>query len=460
MNMSARAPVLGGEPSLISFADESERLLIRRAQEGDRAARDELQRRYHGWRLKHCREFSRSNRLPKRGSHRPFLDWSELVTTAWLAFCEAIDRFDCTKNNGFEAYARKWVAGALRRLGRSQYDLGILDESNATRWLRSRWHEDIDPEEVVKAVGGNVLDAQRAIWREGARQGEAAPFHVPYSVTGEGGCEEFGSPAFVVDDYSPVATVYKPLNDADWEDYCRRRADANAQLRPGLKAQSFSAPLKRITKQRYEADQRAAHAFGDPTRIRLVPKNGRWKFARVSLTAKDRKEVLFRIGVGERLLYPIIGGWRPARWSGEDGRKQKADRGSHHAPGRVLPDLTQEPTNVVTFAQFSAHWHRRFKKFKRGYSETAAVKFKNGNTYKIVRQRGGPGRRVELTPEVCAAALDSSASVARRDEWKEWLRGKRSKPDINDRPVFDQAPIMRAERVDPDEEGNGDENRD
>jgi Sigma-70 region 2 len=460
MNMIASAPVLGEEASLISFVDESERLLIRRAQGGDSAARDELQRRYHGWLIKHCHEFSRRNKLPKRRSDNkrlPNLDWNDLVATAWLAFSEAIDRFDPAKNNGLEVYARKWVDGALGRLGRSQYDLGIVDESRAGRWLRSRWHEDIEPEDVVKAVGGNLLGAHRAIWAEEARRGDSAPYRVSYDAVTEGGYdvgslatdEDRGtSEAYVADHSTIVGVAYKPFNDADWDHYCQRRATAKAQERPGPKAESFPAPLKLVSRSQYEADQCTAH-----------------RFARVS--AKDRKEIFFRVCVGERILYPIIGGWRPPRWSGEEpkprqkkqARKIERDADGWHLLSGVLRDTTQ--TNVVSFAEFFARIRPRFKKFKRGYSETALVRFKSGTTRAVVRQRGGPVRRVEPTPEVCAAALDSRAFVAARDQWREWLRGKRPKPDPKDRPVFDRCSIELCTLPDPDEEQaeNGDETR-
>jgi hypothetical protein len=472
MNMIASALVLGEEPSLISFTDESERLLIRRAQEGDRAARDELQRRYHRWIIKRCYEFSRRNGLPKRRSddkRLPRLDWNDLVATAWLAFSEAIDRFDPARNNGLEALARKWVDGALRRLGRSQYDLGIVDETNAGRWLRSRWHEDIEPEEVVEAVGGNLLDAQRAIWAEEARRGGTAPYRVSYDAVTEGGydvgalaTDEDGgaSEPYVADHLPIVGAAYKPRNDADWEHYCQRRETANGQDRSGPKAQSFPAPLKSVSRSRYEADQWWAHRFA-----RVAP--------------KDHKEILFRIGVGERLLYPIIGGWRPPRGGGgepkprQKKRARKIERdadGWHVKESGVLPDLTQ--TNVVPFpersvwsslaqanrrlfAEFGARWQPRFKKFKRGYCETALIRFKNGTMRTEVRQRGGPVRQVELTLEVCAAALETMERTIRRDKWREWLRGKRSKPDLKDKPVFDRCPIERCTLPDEEQTENG-----
>jgi hypothetical protein len=40
---------------------------------------------------------------------------------------------------------------------------------------------------VVKAVGGTILDAQRAIWQEEARRGEKAPYRVLYDTNSEGG---------------------------------------------------------------------------------------------------------------------------------------------------------------------------------------------------------------------------------------------------------------------------------
>jgi hypothetical protein len=80
------------------------------------------------------------------------------------------------------------------------------------------------------------------------------------------------------------------------------------------------------------------------------------------------------------------------------------------------------------------------------------VRFKHGNTRTLVRQGGGPVRRVEPTPEVCAAALDSRASTAARDEWRKWLRGKRAKPDSKDKPVFDRCAIERRVFPDLDEE--------
>jgi Sigma-70 region 2 len=479
MNMIATAPVLGERPSLISFVDESERLLIRRAQGGDGAARDELQRRYHSWRIKRCHEFSRQNKLPKRRAddkRLPDLDWNDLVATAWLAFSDAIDRFDPTKNNGLEAYARIWVDGALRRLGRGQYDLGIVDEGRAGRWLRSRWHEDIEPEDVVEAVGGNLLDAQRAIWAEGARRGGGALHRVSYDTVTEGGYdigalatdEDGGASEAYVADHSPiVGAAYKPRNDADWEHYCQRRETAKAQDRPGPKAESFPAPLKLVSRSQYESDQCTAH-----------------RLARVS--PKDHKEILLRIWVGERILYPIIGGWRPPRWSGEElkprqkKRARKLERdadGWHVKAAGVLPDLTQ--TNVVPFpessargvrpslvqtnrrlfAEFGARWHPRFKKFKRGYSETSQVRFKSGAVRAVVHQRGGPVRQIELTAEICAAALDSRALAATRDEWRGWLRGKRPNPDSKNRPVFDRCPIERCTLPDEDQTESGDETR-
>jgi hypothetical protein len=180
MNMIAKLPLLGEQPELISLTEESEHQLIRRAQGGDPeesehqliiraqggdiAARDELQRRYHGWRVKRCEKFYRAERWP-------FIEWNDLLATAWLAFSDAIKGFDPAWNNGLAAYATKWVDGALTRLCRSSHDLGIVDESNAGRWLRSHWHEDITPEEVVKAAGGTLQGAQRAIWAEAARRG-------------------------------------------------------------------------------------------------------------------------------------------------------------------------------------------------------------------------------------------------------------------------------------------------
>jgi hypothetical protein len=177
MNMVANVPLLGDQPDLIPVTEESERLLIvraqggdteesegqliRRAQGGDIAARDKLQHRYHGWRVKRCEKFYRAERWP-------FIEWNDLLATAWLAFSDAIKGFDPAWNNGLAAYAAKWVDGALTRLCRSSYDLGIVDESNAGRWLRSHWHEDITPEEVVKAAGGTLQGAQTAIWAEAA----------------------------------------------------------------------------------------------------------------------------------------------------------------------------------------------------------------------------------------------------------------------------------------------------
>jgi hypothetical protein len=453
--MVAKAPVLGEEPNIISFVDESERLLVRRAQEGDRAARDELQRRYDGWRIKRCHEFSRRNGLPKRRAddkRLPDLDWNDLVTTAWLAFSEAIDRFDPAKNNGLEAYARRWIDGALRRLGRGQYDLGIVDESRAVRWLRSRWHEDIKPEDVVEAVGGNLLDAQRAIWAEEARRGGSAPYRVSYDAVTEGGYdvgalakyEDGGaSEAFVADDSPSIGAAYKPLNDADWEHYCQRRETAKAQKRPGPNAQSFPAPLKLVSRSQYEADQRTAH-----------------RFARVSPT--DHGEILFRISVGERILYPIIGSWRPPQWSGEGRQKQPSRRARKLGRGAdgwhvKEPGVLGDQTNVVSFAKFYAQSRPRFKKYKRGYSETARIRFKNGTVRTVVRQRGGPVRQIALTPEVCAAALEAMERTIRRDKWREWLRGKRS--NQKDKPVFDQCPIERCMLPDEEQTENGDENR-
>jgi hypothetical protein len=425
MNMNVEAPVSGGEPSLISFLEESERLLIGRAQSGDEGARYELGRRNHGFLVNRCHEFSRRNKLPKRPAGDvsrttafPFLEWHELFAEAWLALSESIDRYDLAENVNLGTYARPWIDAALRRLGRSQYDLGVLDESNAGRWLRSNWHEDIEPGDVVKAVGGTILDAQRAIWQEEARRGEKAPYRAVYDSNAEGGYSGAGhefqaEPSHLIGDSpgwtavaadAPDAEPYVPRDDADWEHYCKRRAAANAQDRPGRKAQSFPAPLKPVSRSQYEADHVWAH---------------RWVS---SLNFKQRKEVFFRICVGERILYPLIGGWRPPRWSGEEPRPRRKDRNKtlecvgvtpegwvlwQTRTGRVLQDLTKDyVVPSIPFKRLLPY----FKRPKRGYSETALVKFKNGPARRVMRQKGGPVRQVELTPELCAVAVAGSSA--------------------------------------------------
>src|SRR5262245_24367085 len=262
MDMIALAPVLG-QPDLICSAEEPECLLIRLAQEGDLAARDELQRRYHGWRVKRCARFFRDG----------LVEWNDLLTTAWLAFSEAIDRFDPANNNGLAAYSTKWVDGALARLSRNRFDLGIVDESRAARWLRANWREDVTPEDVVGAVGGTHQDAQRAIWAEAARRGPS--YHVACDTAAESGDGDSEDPDFVVDDKTCSAKSYTPLSAAEWAHYSEQRAAS--ELRP-------------IGRSRYEADQMAAHRF-----------------------ARSTDEVFLRICVGERILYPIIGGYRRPR---------------------------------------------------------------------------------------------------------------------------------------------------
>jgi hypothetical protein len=114
----------------------------------------------------------------------------------------------------------------------------------------------------------------------------------------------------------------------------------------------------------------------------------------------------------------------------------------------VLEDLTDYVVPSIPFKRLRPH----FTRSKRGYSEAALVRFKSGATRRVVRQRGGPVRHVELAAALCAAALEIRERTIGRDEWREWLRGRRPNPDPKDRPVFDRCSIELCTLPDLDEE--------
>ena len=128
-----------------------ERDLIRAARAGDECAKDELFKAFH--RL-----------ILKIGSQYSGPPHNELMAAGTVGFLEAVQRFNLNRNSGrLSTYADHWIRKRVREAVKDWSKEGAAGETRQDRWLYS--HANATAEEIVAAVGGKLVDAERAIAR-------------------------------------------------------------------------------------------------------------------------------------------------------------------------------------------------------------------------------------------------------------------------------------------------------
>jgi RNA polymerase sigma factor (sigma-70 family) len=260
-----------------------ERDLLRRAQAGDGAAKNELVSRFHRSVLEIAGQY-----------HGPAHE--DLVAAGLLGLCEAIAKFDLRRKNGFFAYAKWLIREEIREAAKEWRKRGQAGETRADRYVYD--NPNATPDDIAKKVGCSVSDAGAATQRaEAYRNG-----HERYDTTENGAYDE--------------------------DDNCRgqRRATAHEiyslydfyspqQLSPQLRFHGAVSRL--IDALAVDADKRAA---------RRLKQIGRRAYA-LELVERDRKRIAARADE-QQYLYP----WK--RWKAKPvaapqphrKRKQKVER--------------------------------------------------------------------------------------------------------------------------------------
>src|SRR5262249_22921734 len=81
-----------------------------------------------------------------------------------VGFLEAVQRFNLRRNRGrLSTYADHWIRKRVREAVKDWSKEGAAGETRQDRWLYS--HPNATAEEIVAAIGGELVDAERAIAR-------------------------------------------------------------------------------------------------------------------------------------------------------------------------------------------------------------------------------------------------------------------------------------------------------
>jgi hypothetical protein len=230
-----------------------ERALIRRFQSGDGRAGDELYQAHRKWLRGQCHQFRRTY---------GWLAFDDLFEAAQQAFVEAIKNFDVGRNNGLNAYLRKWVEPALTGILKDGMRKGTSGgDARVARWLSGDWdgRKNLPLKKIAKGAKVSIGDAKQALAAEKEiREGTV----VSYDTVGEAGydysTEHYGVDLFAAaSDDAVIADAgsmgaddpldldlpsesvtradddwiagdpgdsYRPLRDAEWSAFCGQRA--------------------------------------------------------------------------------------------------------------------------------------------------------------------------------------------------------------------------------------------
>jgi hypothetical protein len=218
-----------------------ERDLIRASKAGDERANNQLAKNYHRLVLALAKRFHG----PSRG---------ELIAAGELGFAKALAAYDLTANTAFRPYYE--VRNAIRAAAKEWRKRGQAGETRADRWVYN--HRDARPSEVVEKVGCSIQDARAAVQRaDGYWHG-----HEHYDTAEHGNYDYEGGgerPLVVVDVPSEDVHASAVVSNSDWDAIVAYRARRQAPEVEGNLVQLRFDPLKPVGRERYSADQAAAH---------------------------------------------------------------------------------------------------------------------------------------------------------------------------------------------------------
>jgi Sigma-70 region 2 len=264
-----------------------------------------------------------------RGKDFRGLPREDLQMAGVVALLEDLARFDLDKGYRLSTFLAKRIHGAMLDEQKLWQKQGRHGETRDERWLIANHWKYADRQLIggsYSASGNPALIAalmaamacpntgiknytrQHAIEAIGRFEAAQAT-HESYDTTAEGGYadgDERQPEMDISDSPSWVAVAventdtYRPLTDAEWQDHCRQRAgahytdakdtyitylDANGKPHQRLLTPwdahlyrgrgnfpTYPAPLRRIGRSQYEADQRTAHGADITTRIKLLGK--------------------------------------------------------------------------------------------------------------------------------------------------------------------------------------------